>query len=160
MSQKLSGKEAFDFAYENYLDLVLRVAGHYTDNISDAEDAVQDVFLKLWKSGKSFKDNEHLKAWLCRVTINGCHDIFRASRRLTVLDDNIPSTDTLPDDDIMDCIRALPENYRNVIFLHYYEGYTAKEIGEILGKKTNTVLSWLSRGRALLKDALGGDFGE
>ena len=98
---------------------------------------------------------EHLKAWLLRVAINRCRDLTRAAHQKdTELDENLPAPDAFPDGSVMDAVRALPENYRNAIYLHYYEGYTAAEIGRMLGAPANTVLSWLRRGRAQLQTML------
>ena len=155
MSEKLSGSDAFNYAYKNFTDTVYRVAAHNTSNISDAEDITQDVFVKLLEKTRSFKNPEHLKAWLIRVTVNLCHSLYRSSKRQTELDGNIvaPENGELK---VIEYVKALPENYRNAIYLHYYEGYSAGEIAEILGSKQNTVLSWLKRGRELLKSQIGG----
>ena len=155
MSEKLSGSDAFNYAYENFTDTVYRVAAHNTSNISDAEDITRDVFGKLLEKTRSCKNPEHLKAWLIRVTVNLCHSLYRSSKRQTELDGNIvaPENGELK---VIEYVKALPENYRNAIYLHYYEGYSAGEIAEILGSKQNTVLSWLKRGRELLKSQIGG----
>ena len=84
-----------------------------------------------------------------------CRDLTRAAHQKdTELDENLPAPDAFPDGSVMDAVRALPENYRNAIYLHYYEGYTAAEIGRMLGAPANTVLSWLRRGRAQLQTML------
>ena len=155
MKKKLSGRDAFDFAYSNYTDTLYRVAVHNTREQSDAEDAVQEVFVKLLEKTRSFKDEEHLKAWLIRVTINICHTYYRQSGKTEELPENLPAPDML-DFSVLDYVKALPENYRNAIYLHYFEGYTAQEIADILSSNQNTVLSWLKRGRELLKERIGG----
>ena len=126
---------------------------------TDAEDVVQDVFEKLLRYDGRFESEEHLKAWLLRVAINRCRDITRAARQKdTELDENIPAPESGNDGSVLDAVRTLPENYRNAVYLHYYEGYTAAEVGRMLGAPTNTVLSWLRRARAqlhtLLKEAI------
>lgn len=150
-------KDSFSYAFTQYADTVYRVAVHNSVNAADAEDITQEVFLRLLKSPKLFKDGEHLKAWLIRVTINLCRDQLRKNRADSVNEKYIKDEPVSDENAVLEAVRALPENYRNTIYLHYYEGYTAKEIGKILGAKENTVLSWLSRGReALRKEMIGG----
>ena len=111
-------------------------------------------FLRWPYSGR-FESEEHLKAWLLRVAINRCHDLTRAAHQKdTELDENLPAPDAFEDGSVLDAVRSLPENYRNAIYLHYYEGYTAAEVGRMLGAPTNTVLSWLRRARAQLHTML------
>lgn len=150
-------EDSFSYAFNQYADTVYRVAIHNTGNPADAEDVSQEVFLKLLNSSKSFKDNEHLKAWLIRVTINLCHDRQRKIKQEILVNQPVSDEPVSDENAVLEAVKALPENYRNTIYLHYYEGYTAKEIGKILGAKEGTVLSWLSRARAQLrKDFTGG----
>ena len=158
MTVFVKGKDAFSFAFKQFTDTVYRVALHNTSNFSDAEDVTQEVFVKLLESNRAFKDSEHLKAWLIRVTINLCRDKMKKASRETLVDDVLPLKTNEESADVLEAVKALPENYRNTIYLHYYEGYTAKEIGKILGAKENTVLSWLSRGRNALRKELDGGF--
>ncbi len=158
MTVFIKGKDAFSFAFKQFTDTVYRIALHNTANSSDAEDVTQEVFVKLLESGKAFRDSEHLKAWLIRVTVNLCHDKFRQSSRETLVENAFAFKTGEEKTDIWEAVKALPENYRNAIHLHYYEGYTAKEIGRILDTKENTVLSWLSRGREALRKELDGGF--
>ena len=158
MTVFIRGKDAFSFAFTQYTDTVYRVAVHNTRCKSDAEDVTQEVFVKLLESSKKFKDGEHLKAWLIRVTINECRTLMRKYSRETEQSAEIADCAVYDDDSVLETVKALPENYRNAIYLHYYEGYTAKEIGKILDSKENTVLSWLSRGRAALRKEMIGGF--
>ena len=152
---QLKRDEIFALAVERYSDAVYRAAMHNTSNAADAEDVVQDVYERLLRHGGSFESAEHLKAWLLRVAINRCHDLTRAAcQKNTELDENLPAPEQSMDGSVLDAVRALPENYRNAIYLHYYEGYTAAEVGRILGAPTNTVLSWLRRARAQLHTML------
>ena len=122
---------------------------------ADAEDVVQDVFEKLLHYEGCFESEEHLKAWLLRVAINRCRDLTRAAHQKdTELDENLPAPEQMEDGSVLDAVKALPENYRNAIYLHYYEGYTTAEIGRMLKVPTNTVLSWLRRARAQLQTML------
>ena len=151
-------EETFAQAVRTYGDTVYRVAFHALNSREDAEDVTQEVFEALLRSGKGFQDGEHLKAWLLRVTINKCKNLRRARRSGEVpLSEQFPAP-TGTDGSVLDEVRALPEPYRNTIYLHYFEGYTAAEIGEILGAKRNTVLSWLSRGRQALRERMIGGF--
>ncbi|MBQ8228426.1 MAG: RNA polymerase sigma factor [Clostridia bacterium] len=158
MTVFIKGKDAFSFAFKQFTDTVYRVALHNTANSADAEDVAQEVFVKLLESGKTFRDGEHLKAWLIRVTVNLCHDKFRKLSRETLVENAFAFKTGEEKADIVEAVKSLPENYRNAIYLHYYEGYTAKEIGKILDAKENTVLSWLSRGREALRKELDGGF--
>ena len=133
---QLSKDEVFALAVQRYSDTVFRAAMHNCSCTADAEDVVQDVFEKLLNYSGRFESEEHLKAWLLRVAIN------------------LPAPDAFEDGSVLDAVRSLPENYRNAIYLHYYEGYTAAEVGRMLGAPTNTVLSWLRRARAQLHTML------
>ncbi len=151
---QLDKKNVFALAVERYSDTVYRAAMHNCSRAADAEDVVQDVYEKLLRYPGNFESEEHLKAWLLRVTINRCHDLTRASyQKDTELDETIPAP-AQADGSVLDAVRALPDNYRDTIYLHYYEGYTAAEIGRLLGAPANTVLSWLRRGRGLLHTML------
>ena len=149
---QLSKEEVFARAVQRYSDTVFRAALHNCSCTADAEDVVQDVFEKLLQYKGRFESEEHLKAWLLRVAINRCHDLTRAAcQKNTELDENLPAPDSFEDGSVLD---ALPEHFRNAVYLHYYEGYTAAEIGRMLGAPTNTVLSWLRRARAQLHTML------
>ena len=153
---QLTRNEVFTLAVQRYSDTVYRTAVHNCRCTADAEDVVQDVFEKLLHYNGIFESEEHLKAWLLRVAINRCRDLTRAAHQKdTELDENLPAPDVLEEDgSVLDAIRTLPENYRNAIYLHYYEGYTAAEIGRMMAVPTNTVLSWLRRARAQLHTML------
>jgi RNA polymerase sigma-70 factor (ECF subfamily) len=137
-----------------YADMVTRIAFQNTGNQADAEDAAQEVFLKLMRQ-PVFADETHAKAWLIRVTVNQCRDLKKSfwHRRTEPLSGTL----SVPEDeprDVLAEVRKLPANYRDAIYLYYYEGYTVPEIAELLGRKENTVGSWLTRARKRLKDIL------
>lgn len=148
-------------AVERYADMVQRICFYYLKNEADTEDVFQNVFLKYMLNEKPFTDEEHEKAWLLRVAINACKDYLKSFfRRNTVsLDAVNEMAATVPEDhrEVMEAVLSLPAKYKDPVYLHYYEGYSAAEIGKILGKKENTVYSLLSRGRKLLKEKLGGE---
>ena len=141
-----------------YSDMVYRLAFARTGNTADAEDVYQEVFLRYLRSDPQFTSEEHRKAWLLRVTVNKCKNLYRAKRRTEVpLTEAIPAPEAA-EPSVLDEVRALPAPYRSTLYLHYFEGYTAAEIGRILGAKRNTVLSWLARGRQALRERMIGGF--
>ncbi|MBQ3151223.1 MAG: RNA polymerase sigma factor [Clostridia bacterium] len=147
----MKGTDSLSYVFRNYSDTVYRIAVHNTDSAADAEDITQEVFLSLIKSAKTFRDSEHLKAWLIRVTLNKCHN-YRRDKKHTVRTVEEPVADDVSDDfSVLEAVKKLPVNQRNAVYLHYYEGYTAKEIGRLMSVSTNTVLSWLKRSRSALK---------
>ena len=147
-------------AMQRYSDMILRLCMVNLKNRADAEDIFQNVFLKYALSNTSFESEEHEKAWFIRVTINACRDLLKSFfRSRTVSMDEL--TEYAPEVTeeqyaVMEAVWSLPKQYREVIYLHYYEGYTAPEIAGILHRNANTVYTHLNRGRELLKDALGG----
>lgn len=148
---------------EEYSDTLLRVALHYTQNLSDAEDAVQTVFLKLVRLGTSFADAQHEKAWLIRVIINQCKDLKRSAwhKKTTGLEEGYGAAAAGaqgPDFEVLSLVRTLPENYRNIVYLYYFEGYSTIEIASMLDMKQNTVESRLHRARAKLRTLLKGEW--
>ncbi len=147
-------------ALDTYGALVLRTAFGLLKNMQDAEDVAQEVFLSLLRSAPQFESEEHQKAWLLRATINRCRSVFRSAwrRRTVPLDESLPAPFTPEESAVLDAVGALPLKYRQVIYLHYIEGYTSAEIARLLGSRQNTVLSQLSRARALLKTALKGEW--
>ena len=151
---QLTKDEVFALAVQRYSDAVYRAA----TTIAAARRTPKmwcRMFRKAPDYDGRFESEEHLKAWLLRVAINRCRDLTRAARQKdTELDENIPAPDQMEDGSVLDAVRTLPENYRNAVYLHYYEGYTAAEVGRMMGAPTNTVLSWLRRARAQLHTML------
>ena len=141
--------------------MVYRIAYSMTNRKVDAEDIYQEVFMKLYNNKKQFESNEHEKAWIIRVTVNECKMIHRKNlfRKEVELDENIGYKDE-KDDYVFSCVKKLPEKYRIVIYMHYYEGYKVEEIAKILKSTTGTIKSQLSRSRTMLKELIGGDFDE
>lgn len=148
-------------AVDEYADMIKRVCFYHLKNQEDTEDVFQNVFLKYMLYEGFFASREHEKAWLLRVSINACKDFMRNFfRRNTVPLDALNGVEAESSGDsreVLEAVLSLPVKYKDVIYLHYYEGYSAIEIGNILGKKENTVYSLLSRGRVMLKEKLGGD---
>ena len=148
-------------AIERYADLVRRVCMIHLKNHADTEDIFQTVFLKYVTGTTEFESEEHEKAWFIRVTINACKDLLRSffRSRTVSLDDLLEQPDQVPEDhrEVLEAVLALPDKYRDVVYLHYYEGYTAPEIGTILHKNPNTVYTLLIRARDELRKMLGGE---
>ncbi len=143
-------------ALEKYADTVRRISYIYLKNSFDVEDIFQDVFLQLFRYEKSFDSDEHEKAWLIRVTINKCKDFHKSffrSRVCPLEELEIPFEADI-ENEVMREILALPQKYKNVIYLFYYEEYTVPEISEILQIKENTIYSHLHRARKILKEKL------
>lgn len=148
-------------AIDRYADLVRRVCMIHLKNHADTEDIFQTVFLKYVTGTTEFESEEHEKAWFIRVTINACKDLLRSffRSRIVSLDDLLEQPDQVPEDhrEVLEAVLALPDKYRDVVYLHYYEGYTAPEIGTILHKNPNTVYTLLTRARDELRKMLGGE---
>lgn len=148
-------------AVDKYADTVKRICILHLKNTSDAEDIFQEVFLKYALCDTAFENQNHEKAWIIRVTVNACKDLIKSFfRSRTVSIDELISLPAGEKEDlsyVLEAVLGLPEKYKDAIYLHYYEGYSAAEIGKIIGKKENTVYSLLSRGRLMLKDKIGGD---
>lgn len=148
-------------AVNKYLDTILRIAFHHTQNNADAEDITQDVFLTLMRKAPGLNDENHLKAWLIRVAINKCKDLLKsaAKKRNTSLESAaLKYSLNKEDTGVMECINKLSSLERDVVYLHYYEGLTAKEIGDIVGKKENAVFTRLKRIRVKLREMLEDDY--
>lgn len=148
-------------AVEQYADMVRRICFLHLKNKSDTEDISQNVFLKYILYSGAFESEEHEKAWFIRVTVNACKDWIKSLLRhptapLEVLSEEAAA---VSDDhsELLQLVLALPPKYKDVLYLFYYEGYAAVEIAKILGKNENTIYSLLSRGRAALKDQIGGE---
>ena len=157
----MRGEQEVNRALERYSDTVRRLCMVHLKNYEDSEDIFQTVFLKYVLSSVSFESEEHEKAWFIRVTINACKDLLKNFfRSHTVsLDEIIEQPALMPPEnrEVMEAVLSLPSKYRDVIYLHYHEEYTAPQISQILGKNVNTVYTLLNRSRQLLREKLGGD---
>ena len=106
MTVFIKGKDAFSFAFKQFTDTVYRVALHNTSNFADAEDVTQEVFIKLLEANKAFRDSEHLKAWLIRVTINLCRDKMKKLSRETLVENVIPYKTGEEKADILEAVKS------------------------------------------------------
>lgn len=151
-------------AIEKYADTVRRICMVHLKSEADTEDVFQTVFLKYLLSSIVFENDEHEKAWLIRVTINACKDLLKSFfRSKTVSLEEVleqPAAPKQEHHDVMKAVLSLPEKYRDVIYLYYYEGYSAAQIGKILHKNQNTIYTLLNRAKKQLRQILGGDMDE
>lgn len=138
-----------------YRDDVYRMALSYTRSPQEAEDVSQTVFLKLMQQDSLEPGKE--KAWLLRVTANECRSLLRSAwwKNTRPLEDGFAAVNEYGGSEVLQAVLALKPKYRVVVYLHYYEGCSAKEIAGILKTTTSAVTTRLSRARAILKQALG-----
>jgi len=150
--------ELFHQVYAQYGPALYRFCLLQLKNAADAEDALQEVFLKRLYRAPAFDSPEHEKRWLYRVALNQCRDELRRKRRTEVpLEEAALLAMPEAERELVAQVAALPEKLRTVIHLHYYEGYSIKEIAAVLRIRPGTVGSRLSRGREILKQRLGGE---
>ncbi len=159
-------KDKFTFDMEKivrtHADMVYRLALLNSKNKHEAEDAMQEVFLKLYSHQNSIRNENHLKAWLIRVTINQCRSMAvtawntkRVSlETLIESGNNIPAEEKEDFSEVYEAVKELPAKYRQVIHLFYYEEFSIKEIAAILERNEATVKTHLKRGRKLLEKKL------
>lgn len=135
---------------EQYAGMIYRLAYARTGSRADAEDVMQEVFVRLLRARPEFRDEEHAKAWLLRVGARCAADVLRAPwrRREGPLDDGLPAPEP---------VLALPAQYRMAVHLYYYEELSVAEIAAVLGKSEGAVKSRLFRARALLRRYLKED---
>ena len=150
-----------DEAFRRYGDRVFSAAFSICRSREDADDTVQDTFLKYHTQNADYADESHLKAWLLRVAINRARDITGAfwRRNRVSWEDNMNELEFEQPEDrsLFEAVMQLPEKYRIVIHLHYYEEYSIEEISRTVRRSPGTVKSQLSRGRKLLKSILTED---
>ena len=144
---------------DKYGNMVLRLSYTYLKSQADAEDTVQELFLKLIETKPIFNDDEHEKRWIIKTTVNMCKNKLKTfwRKNITSIDDikDIACFDTYElDSNVLKAVMSIPEKYRIIIHLYYYEEYSTPEIANLLGKKVVTVRSLLYRARERLKKIL------
>ncbi len=148
----------FNRIAEQYTDIVYRSALIYCKNKNDAEDAVQNTFLKLLKTNSKFNDEEHIRRWLIRVAVNECKNMWKSfwHRNITSFDEleKEPVYIEPEKEELFNEVMKLPQKYRIVIHLYYYEGYSVKEIAHILDISDTNVQTRLMRARNKLREQL------
>lgn len=147
----------FNEAAERYLNMVYRIALNWFGNVPDAEDAAQEVMLRLWRSGPPPGEEEQLRYWLARVSVNVCKDLSRTPWRLHTVSLEEAAEPLAPepeDRQVLEEVLRLPKKYRVPLYLHHYEGYSAAEVGAMLGLNVSTVRTRLDRARRKLRQQL------
>ncbi|MEE0128691.1 MAG: RNA polymerase sigma factor [Eubacterium sp.] len=154
-------KEQFEEKYNLYGDMLYKIAYLYLGNPADAEDALQEIFIKLLSRTLPFKNAEHEKAWLIRVTQNKCRDMLRSTHGVSFPEnESIAAED---DDfcgaerkaDVIAAIQSVPPQAKTAIILYYYYDYSVAQIAQTLKISNSAVKMRLKRGREILKSKLG-----
>lgn len=142
--------------YDQYSEMLFRLSYSMLQSREDAEDVLQDVFVKILSRPFDFNSAEHERAWLVRVTLNRCHDVLRKKkiRRYTPLEDIVSLPAEEKDMSILREVQALPSDKREVVLLRYFEDFSVQEIAEILHITPSAVKMRLARARELLKEIL------
>lgn len=142
---------------DKYSDMVYRIALTRCKNKESAEDVYQTVFLRYSEKMPKFESEEHSKAWFIRVTINLTKDENTSAwnNKIVALDDMV-RFESKEESDLFIDICKLPQNYKSVIYLMYYEGYKVKEISKLLDASEGTIKTWLYRAREILKESIEG----
>ncbi len=147
-------EEMFQRVYDQYADDIYRLCYSYMKNKMDAEDVLQETFLKYFRSRKMWESMEHSKAWLIVTASNQCKNMLKHwSRKNRDLDScpEIAGEEKSEVDETWELVMGLPEKYKTIVYLYYYEGYDSREIGKIIHKPDSTVRTWLQQARKLLK---------
>ena len=142
-----------------YADMVYRLALLRTKSAADADDVLQDVFLRCLRAKPAWNDAAHQRAWFLKVTINCTKSLLTSAwRRHTVPEQDNLLTEMQESSEVYASVLALPVKYRTVVHLYYYEGYRVAEIAKLLTMSENTVKSHLFRARDMLREQLKGEF--
>jgi len=145
--------------FKRHVKAVYRLCYSYFGNAADAEDAVQATFMKLVASPREFNDEEHEKAWLLACAANVCKDELKSARRKRAgeMPADVPDGSAqaeLEPNDVLEAVLALPDQYKDCVYLHYYEGYKIVEIAAMTDTPSSTVRNRLSDARKLLRSAM------
>ena len=142
--------------YREYMPSVYRMAFSYLQNHPDSEDVVQESFLRLAQSGKHFEDTRQVQAWLIVTAANLSKDLLRRAHRKDLPLDAVGDHPAPREEhrQLRSAVLELPEKYRTVIYLFYFEGYSVQELAKLLHRTENTVKTRLRRGRELLRDKI------
>lgn len=160
MARPLITKEYKNSIIEKYFNMIYKLALAETKDVHTAEDVTSDVFLKFMQSDKPFESEEHIKAWLIRVTINSSKSVFSSSwfKKTVPLEETLEAAE-IPEEEseVYLAVMKLPQKYRTVIHLFYYEEFSVSEISKYLNINESTIKSQLLRGRNMLKELLKGE---
>lgn len=151
-------KPDIDAAYRQYSDMLYRVALAQLGNDADAQDAVQDIFIRYISRAPSFDSPDHEKAWLLRTAVNRCHDIARRRkiREFLPLEDalGVAAKETDGFSEISALLRSLPEKLREAVILHHLEGFSLEQTADILAIGLSAAKMRISRAREILRSSL------
>ena len=151
----------FEDIAKRYRDRLFAIAFQYTKSAADADDMAQIALIKCYHAEKPFENEQHIRNWLIRVTVNECKRYLVSPwRRYTAPIEDYAETlgfETPEQSSLFLAVMALPQNYREAIYLHYYEGYSMREIAELTGRSEAAVAAHLSRGRNKLRTYLEGE---
>lgn len=153
-----TGTKNFIETYNRHVDMVYRVCYSFMKNQTDAEDMVQETFLRLLSNQKKFTDERHEKAWLIVTASNLCKDTLKKWWRTNENIDDYPDLPqkTNGSSAVMEAILSLSDDYKTAVYMYYYEGYSTAEIAQFLRCPDATVRSRLARARKQLQAMLGG----
>ena len=158
---KLRDDEEITGIFKRHGQVVYRICFAYMKNHADAEDALQQTFFKLIEKRPVLTSEEHEKAWLMRTAANICKNALRYWwRKRQDIDDMHDLATNIEDDTVLQEVLKLPEKYKIVVYLYYYEGYNNVEIADILKKPPSTIRNHLREARSILRERLGDDFDE
>ena len=144
--------ERYNEIVTTYSPMVYRIALHDCRNHADAEDVMQNVFLRLYRFAPEFQSEEHLRRWLIQVTVRESRRLFaKPFRKREALLEELYPADLTTEEGVLADVLLLPRKYRVVIYLYYYEEYSIREIAGMLGKKESTIQTQLARARKKLK---------
>lgn len=158
MSDSLLGtnkEEKFAKIYERYVNDIYRLCFSFLKNQMDAEDAVQETFIKFYHCEKDFRTEEHMKAWLIVTASNYCKDVLKhwwRKRKNLDYDAEATTENTEIIDEMLELVMALPDKYKTAVYMYYYEGYDSKQIAKLLHKPDSTIRTYLQKARMLLKE--------
>lgn len=134
---------------------LFRICFSQLPSAQDREDAVQEALARAWRKRGQLREEGYLQTWLVRILLNVCHDMQRRAQRMVpTAEIELPVQDTSPDGALRKALLALPEKYRLPILLYYLEGYSLRQVAQMLRIPENTVKTRLSRGRQQLKERL------
>ena len=158
MPRKQSTRTDFMAIYHRQVDTVYRICYSFMKSKADAEDMVQETFLRLLSTEKQFENERHERAWLIVTASNLCKDSLRKWwRKNEDIDDYRELVgEERQEDAVLSYILALPVEYKDAVYLYYYEGYSTAEIAQVCRCPESTVRSRLSRARKQLKTMMGG----
>jgi len=152
------GNDRIAAVLQKYSDMVYRICFIYLGKRPEVDDVFQEVFFKLFQKQITFTSEEHEKAWLIRVTINQCKDVVKGFwwRKIDLAENiELPLHDS-DERDLLLVVLSLPQKYKDVVYLYYYQEYTVPEIAKLNKRSENTVYSQLHRARGLIRQKLEG----